>query len=106
VINGRPFDPARMDAHPRLGETEIWRFRSDVHPPVHVHLDPFQVLSRDGAEPRPSDRGWKDTVDILAWRTVEVAIRFTDHAGKYMLHCHDLEHEDMMMMAAFQTIAP
>ena len=106
VINGRPFDPQRMDAHPRLGETEVWRFRSDVHHPVHVHLDPFQVLSRDGTGPRPSDAGWKDTVDIQAWQTVEVAIRFTDHAGKYLLHCHNLEHEDMMMMAAFQTVAP
>ena len=38
--------------------------------------------------------------------TVEVAIRFTDYAGRYMLHCHNLEHEDMAMMAAFQTIAP
>ena len=44
VINGRAFDPERMDARPRLGQTEIWRFSSDLHHPVHVHLSPFQVL--------------------------------------------------------------
>ena len=46
VINGLPFDPARMDASVPLGQTEIWRFSSDLHHPVHVHLDPFQVLRR------------------------------------------------------------
>ena len=106
AINGLPFDPDRMDAYAPLGEVELWRFRSDVHHPVHVHLDPFQVLRRDGAAPLPSDGGWKDTVDVRAWETVEVAVRFTDHTGKYMLHCHNLEHEDMMMMAAFATVAP
>jgi spore coat protein A len=51
----------------------------------------------------PHDGGWKDTVDISPSETVEVAVRFTDHAGRYLLHCHDLEHEDMAMMAAVRT---
>ncbi len=105
AINGLPFDPERMDAYAPLGQVELWRFRSDVHHPVHVHLDPFQVLSRDGGPPQPSDAGWKDTVDLRAWETVEVAVRFSDQAGRYLLHCHNLEHEDMMMMAAFATVA-
>jgi FtsP/CotA-like multicopper oxidase with cupredoxin domain len=105
VINDLPFDPDRMDASVPLGQVEIWRFRSDVHHPVHVHLDPFQVLTRSGGAPAPTDLGWKDTVDLRAWETVEVAVRFTDHAGAYLLHCHNLEHEDMMMMAAFATVA-
>ncbi|WBP86105.1 multicopper oxidase domain-containing protein [Kitasatospora cathayae] len=28
-------------------------------------------------------------------------MRFTDYAGTYLLHCHDLEHEGMAMMADF-----
>ena len=51
VVNGRGFDPQRMDATPRLGEVEIWRFSTDVRHPVHVHLDPFQVLARNGGHP-------------------------------------------------------
>ena len=105
VINGRAFDPDRMDAQPRLGQTEIWRFSSDLHHPVHVHLSPFRVLRRGSDGPGRWDAGWKDTVDLTPTETVEVAIRFTEHTGRYMLHCHNLEHEDMMMMAAFETVA-
>jgi spore coat protein A len=104
VINGLPFDPERMDAAPALGEVEIWRFTSDLHHSVHVHLDPFQVRRRGTGPPGPWDSGWKDTVDLAPWEQVEVAIRFTDHAGRYLMHCHNLEHEDMMMMAAFETV--
>jgi FtsP/CotA-like multicopper oxidase with cupredoxin domain len=103
-INGLDFDPGRMDASPRLGEVELWRFYSDLHHPVHVHLDPFQVVSRGNRGPGPYDSGWKDTIDLRPWETAEVAVRFTEHAGRYVLHCHNLEHEDMMMMAAFETV--
>jgi len=104
LLDGRAFDPARIDAEVRLGDTEIWRFLSDVHHPVHVHLDPFQVLTRRGGGPGPHDAGWKDTVDLAPSESVEVAVRFADHAGRYLLHCHNLEHEDMAMMAAFRTV--
>jgi spore coat protein A len=103
LVNGRPFDPTRADAQPRLGEIEIWRFTTDLHHPVHVHLDQFQVISRRGDAPGPYDAGWKDTVDIQPFETVQVAVRFTDYAGRYLVHCHNLEHEDMAMMAAFET---
>ncbi|MFE1952638.1 multicopper oxidase domain-containing protein [Streptomyces sp. NPDC059524] len=49
------------------------------------------------------DAGWKDTVDVLPAQGVEVAVRFTDYAGRFLLHCHNLEHEDMAMMAEFVT---
>jgi FtsP/CotA-like multicopper oxidase with cupredoxin domain len=103
LLDGRAFDPDRIDADVRLGEIEIWRFTSDLHHPVHVHLDPFQVLARRGARPGPHDAGWKDTVDLAPSESVDVAVRFTDYPGRYLLHCHNLEHEDMAMMAAFRT---
>jgi spore coat protein A len=61
------------------------------------------VLSRRGAAPGPYDLGWKDTVDISPSETVEVLVRFTDYPGCCLLHCHNLEHEDMAMMATFHT---
>ncbi|MEU4242508.1 multicopper oxidase family protein [Actinoplanes sp. NPDC026619] len=103
IINGREFDPQRVDATAKLGEVEIWRLGSDTHHPVHIHLSPFQVISRDGGPPGPGDHGWKDTVDLRPHELVEVAIRFDDHAGRYLVHCHNLEHEDMAMMATFQV---
>ncbi|MFC5639475.1 multicopper oxidase family protein [Streptomyces bullii] len=105
VINGRPFDPEVMAATVPLGETEIWRFRTDLHHPVHVHLDPFQIIGRGTSQgPGPFDHGWKDTVDVRPAEHVDVAVRFTDYAGRYVIHCHNLEHEDRMMMAAFATV--
>lgn len=104
TINGQEFDPFRMDAQPRLGEVEIWRFYADLHHPVHVHLSPFQVLHRGTGGPGDHDHGWKDTVDLRPAEMVQVAVRFTDYTGAFVLHCHNLEHEDMMMMSAFETV--
>ncbi|MDT7726921.1 MAG: hypothetical protein QOI21_3497 [Actinomycetota bacterium] len=103
TINGQPYDPGHPLASPRLGDTEIWRFVSDVHHPVHLHLDQFQVLARNGGAPGAYDHGWKDTVDLRAAESVEIAVRFTDYPGRYVFHCHNLEHEDMAMMADFVT---
>ena len=77
-----------------------------MHHPVHVHLDPFQVLRRGGGRRRASTTpGWKDTVDIRPAEIVDVAVRFSDHAGRFVFHCHNLEHEDMAMMATIRTVA-
>jgi spore coat protein A, manganese oxidase len=103
TINDKAYDPRRVDADPALGEVEIWRFMTDVHHPVHVHLDAFQVVGRGGRDPGAYDHGWKDTVDVRPAEHVDVAVRFTDYRGPYLLHCHNLEHEDMAMMATFET---
>lgn len=103
VVNGREFDPRRVDAAPRLGEVEVWRLATDAYHPVHIHLSPFQVLSRNGGPPGPTDHGWKDTIDLRPKQYADVAIRFDDYAYRYLLHCHNLEHEDMAMMATFRT---
>jgi spore coat protein A len=103
TINDRPFRPDHDHARPRLGAVEVWRFSTDLHHPVHVHLDPFQVVARNGREPRVGDRGWKDTIDLIPGETAEIAVRFTDHPGRYVVHCHNLEHEDMAMMANFRV---
>ncbi|MEY9939636.1 multicopper oxidase family protein [Streptacidiphilus sp. MAP5-3] len=103
TINGQEYQPGHSLARPKLGQVEIWRFVTDVHHPVHVHLDPFQVVSRNNTAPGEYDAGWKDTVDVLPAQGVEVAVRFSDYAGRFLLHCHNLEHEDMAMMAEFTT---
>jgi FtsP/CotA-like multicopper oxidase with cupredoxin domain len=101
TINGQRYDPAHPLATPRLGQLERWRFITDVHHPIHLHLNHFQVLTRDDEEPGPYDHGWKDTVDLAPAEAVEILVRFTDYRGRYVFHCHNLEHEDMAMMADF-----
>jgi spore coat protein A len=103
AINGAPFDPARPDATPRLGQLEVWTLASDAEHPVHVHAAPFQVVSRTGGLAR-TDRGWKDTVHLGPAQTVTIAARFDQHPGRYVAHCHNLEHEDMAMMATIEVL--
>jgi spore coat protein A len=120
---------------PMLGQYEIWQLinlSGDTHP-IHVHLDPFQIVSRrairyqippDGIEDveltasvrlerDPEDalqhtiddneRGLKDTIRVNPNELVEIAVRFTTYSGRYMYHCHILEHEDRDMMRPFVT---
>jgi spore coat protein A len=98
TINGDVFDLARPAATARLGDPEIWRLSSDFHHPIHLHLASFQVLSRGIGGPGPYDHGPKDTVDLRPAEQASILVRFTDHAGRYVFHCHNLEHEDMGMM--------
>jgi spore coat protein A len=98
TINGREFDPDRVDARPRLGTTEIWQIRSNARHPVHLHMAHFQVLSRGGGAPGAYDAGWKDTINLRPGEQAEIIARFAGYRGRFMLHCHNLEHEDMSMM--------
>ncbi|WP_243086555.1 multicopper oxidase family protein [Streptomyces sp. 891-h] len=104
TVNGKPYDPGSPLASPRLDTVERWRFTSDFHHPVHVHLAHFQVLARGGKSPLATDAGWKDTVDVRPYEVVDVLVRFSGYRGRYMLHCHNLEHEDMAMMADFRVV--
>ncbi|MEU8196557.1 multicopper oxidase family protein [Microbispora amethystogenes] len=104
TINGRAFSPTDSIMSPKLGTTEIWRLLSDFHHPIHVHLSHFQVLSRGAGGPGPYDHGPKDTVDLRPGEQMAVLVRFDDYAGRYVMHCHNLEHEDMGMMATFTTV--
>jgi spore coat protein A len=104
AINGKVFDPSRINVRPKLGSSEIWEFFTDVHHPIHLHLVHFKVLSRNGRRPLPKDAGWKDTVDVVPGQVVRVICRFEGYRGRYVFHCHNLEHEDMMMMANFEVV--
>ena len=113
LINGEPFDPERMDARPRLDSTEVWTLDmgfgglknpAGVAHPVHLHLVQFRVLDRNGKKPFPEDAGWKDTVNLLPHEKIRILARFSGHRGRYVFHCHNLEHEDMRMMANFEVV--
>jgi FtsP/CotA-like multicopper oxidase with cupredoxin domain len=112
---------------------QLINLTGDTHP-IHLHLDPFQTLARrpiryeipDGGigerdlaatitlerDPRDelghtideNERGLKDTVRVNPNEIVEIAVRFTAYSGRYMYHCHILEHEDRDMMRPFVTM--
>jgi FtsP/CotA-like multicopper oxidase with cupredoxin domain len=111
TINGKDFEADRPIATPRYGDVEIWHFENRrllgflglVHP-VHVHLVNFQVIERDGAPPPPYEAGWKDTVAVAKGHEAKVIARFGGYRGRYVVHCHNLEHEDHAMMARFDVV--
>ena len=104
MINGHPFDPQTSEATVKNGTTELWTIHADFEHPVHLHVANMQVVSRNGGPPGPFDAGWKDTVFFRDNDTVELAAKFNGYPGRYMFHCHNLEHEDMAMMANFHIV--
>lgn len=107
TINGQRFDPERIDAKPVLGTTEKWVFTNPTGSThmVHIHDVDQQCVSRDGGACYPWET-MKETWSVGPGETLEVKLRFTDHTGVYMLHCHILEHEDDGMMTKFEVVAP
>lgn len=111
---------------PKLNSTEIWEFinlTEDTHP-MHLHLVRFQVLDRrpfytsvyrqnqnkptytaPAVPPEPNELGWKDTVQCPPGTVTRIIVRFEGFTGKYLYHCHILEHESNDMMRPFEVIA-
>lgn len=71
--------------------------------PVHIHLVDFKITSRNGSEPSPWERGPKDVVYVGEGEKVKLLMRFGPHKGRYMIHCHNLPHEDHDMMVQFRV---
>ena len=105
-INGRRYNPDRVDHKVLLGSTERWVLHnsSDITHYVHLHEELWHTLSRDGKPPPPWERGYEDTWRLDPGETVVVAARFTDFTGRFMVHCHMLDHEDDGMMATFEVV--
>jgi spore coat protein A, manganese oxidase len=118
AINGKFWDVKRFDARPRLGTTEIWRMVNKsggwFHP-IHIHLINFQILDRKisgvTSKALPWERGRKDVVSLPENEEARVIIKWDAHeylnfTGPYMMHCHNVDHEDHDMMTQFEVLPP
>lgn len=111
TINDRlagDLERARVNS-PR-GKKEIWRLVNESggwwHP-IHIHSEFCRVLRRNGRLPPLAERdgvGKKDTILLRDNETAEVCVQFRDYVGPFVFHCHNLEHEDMAMMARFDVV--
>jgi spore coat protein A, manganese oxidase len=111
--------------NPVLDTTEIWTLinpTDDSHP-IHLHLVRFQILDRRRFEtsaymgkrelkftgepvpPDASEAGWKDTVRAEPGMVTRIIVHFEGYAGRYVWHCHILEHEDNEMMRPYEVLA-
>lgn len=102
LMNGRTMDMSRVDVRAPLGATEIWTIENLVgmDHPFHLHGFQFQVLDRNGV-PEPF-RSWKDVVNVRKHETARFIVRYDDFRGKWMFHCHILDHEDQGMMGILE----
>jgi spore coat protein A, manganese oxidase len=132
-LKGRPFTMLLNNTHwngpvtenPVLDSTEIWELintTDDAHP-IHLHLVRFQILDRrsfdvaaywmqngelkytGSAIPAElSEAGWKDTVRADPGMITRIITKFEGFPGRYVWHCHILEHEDNEMMRPFDVV--
>ncbi|HVV75704.1 MAG TPA: multicopper oxidase domain-containing protein [Mycobacteriales bacterium] len=108
TINGKPFNPHRVEVEVPLGATRAWQLtnNSPVTHYIHLHEEQWHTISRDGKPPPPWERGLEDTWRLDPGESVVVAGKFTDYTGVFMLHCHMLDHEDDGMMTQFAVVKP
>lgn len=105
TVNGHPYDPRSVDAMVPLGSTQRWLLEnvSPITHYIHIHEEQWRTVSRDGRPPPAYEAGLQDTWRLDPGETVEVAAKFTDYTGIFMIHCHMLDHEDHGMMAQFDV---
>ncbi len=121
-VNGLTFDPNRADASIQQGSAETWLIRNRfpgtgwTHP-VHIHLEEGRVLDRRNITVNPTtgvitinsqgvpplEQGRRDVYPILPNDEVLIFLQFRDWMGKYMMHCHNLGHEDNLMLVRWDV---
>ena len=123
LLNKTPWH-APITERPVLGTTEIWELLNlteDVHP-IHLHMVKFQILDRrpfesfqymtqgtlrylaDASPPDANEMGWKDTARVNSSTVTRIIVPFHGYAGRYVWHCHILEHEDNEMMRPYEIV--
>jgi FtsP/CotA-like multicopper oxidase with cupredoxin domain len=100
LING---EQHHHDAPVHVGELQVWDLVNEtgMDHPFHLHGFFFQVVAIDGEPTVP--RSWEDTVNVAAKQRVTIAFRPDDRPGKWMYHCHILEHHAAGMMGHFEV---
>ncbi|MBL0126672.1 MAG: multicopper oxidase domain-containing protein [Flavobacteriales bacterium] len=111
MINGAMYDINVINDTIQLGSMEVWTFQnnSNMAHPMHIHGGSFFILDRDGIAPPAWEQGAKDVVLVDVGEAVRVIMRFDELTGEewpFMYHCHNLMHEDNMMMAQYIVVDP
>ncbi|MEP9376657.1 multicopper oxidase family protein [Aquabacter sp. CN5-332] len=98
LICGRAFDPQRVDHRIPLGAVEEWRVVNEDESDhvFHIHTNPFQMVAVNDQPVAVED--WRDTVVVPRKGSVTFRTRFLDFTGRFVLHCHMMNHEELGMM--------
>src|SRR5262245_27048884 len=103
LICGRRFDPNHIDQRVPLGAVEEWTVvneHEDDHV-FHIHTNPFQMIAINGE--KLAEPSWHDTVVVPRNGSVTFRSRFLDFTGRFVLHCHMMNHEELGMMQVVEV---
>ncbi|HEX3876608.1 MAG TPA: multicopper oxidase [Bryobacteraceae bacterium] len=124
LLNGQHWDMP-VTERVTLNSVEIWTIinpTDDSHP-IHLHMVRMQIVDRrpydpettqmtgkfkftgPAVPPEPYEAGWKDTIRAHGNMMTRFIVRFEGFVGRYVWHCHLLEHEDNEMMRPYDVIA-
>ena len=122
-INGQVFDHNRIDHAVLKGSSEEWVLANDViagtwtHP-VHIHFEEGRIMSRSrttrdtagnivsvsNVPLLPEELGRRDVYRLPAQERLVIRMRFRDFVGRYLIHCHNMNHEDDFMMVRWDIV--
>jgi FtsP/CotA-like multicopper oxidase with cupredoxin domain len=123
-VDGKSYDPNRIDRTLQLGSADEWTLTAGTDPPAghpfHIHVNPFQIMSildpkdvdvsTDGEQSDPQYAGlkgaWRDTLFVKPGYHVITRTRYQRYIGDFVLHCHILDHEDRGMMQNIRIAIP
>lgn len=89
-----------------VGELQVWEVSNTslMDHPFHLHGFFFQVIEENGKA--PDVLAWRDTYNLRPKSTIKIAWIPDNRPGRWMYHCHILEHHEAGMMAHFEVIDP
>jgi FtsP/CotA-like multicopper oxidase with cupredoxin domain len=120
LINGLEFDHNRVDHVVLKGSAEEWTLANDVAAgnwlhPVHIHFEEGRIMSRrvrvtqnpdtfQNIPLLPEELGRRDVYPLPPQHRVVLRMRFRDFVGRYLIHCHNMNHEDGFMMVRWDIV--
>ena len=107
TVDGKSFDPKKNIRELKLGSADEWTLSTDeksvaANHPFHIHVNPFQV-ERKGPDGK-LEWIWRDTLLVKQGPPVTIRSRYVRYTGKFVLHCHILDHEDQGMMQVVNIV--
>ena len=108
MVNGKFFDENIIDAAIPMGSEEVWTIQNpggSWRHPVHIHYEEHRMLTRNGTPVKPNtqlngaiDYSRRDVINLQTNDETRLFMRFRDMKGRYVMHCHNVVHEDHAMM--------
>jgi FtsP/CotA-like multicopper oxidase with cupredoxin domain len=114
MVNGKFFDENVVSAAIPQESEEVWVIQNpggSWRHPVHIHFEEHRMLSRNGVAVKPNtqlngaiDYSRRDVINLQTNDETRIFMRFRDMKGRYVMHCHNVVHEDHAMMIRWDIV--